>query len=230
MIDDIDDLLAPAPESPFATHFEPDLDDADVQTVLDGGFPDPGAFLRPVGVTFIGTVLGIEPRRLHKKLAKCPVAARRENGRRKGEPLYDFKEAMRYCVEPRIDLKTWFSSLSTTTMPPIISKAFWEGVRAKNKVMEETGHYWHDDDVLRVLGDVFMEIKDTSLLWIEELPGKADLSNENYHALRRLVTELIGSIRERLIDMPKRGRTESVVATLERDIEDGHLDRVGGGE
>jgi len=209
--------------------FEPDLEDPDVQIVLKGGFPDPGAFLRPVGVTFIGTVLGIEPRRLHHRLRNCPVIGRQPKGRFAGAPLYDFKEAMRHCVEPRMDLETMFRSMSNTTMPPIIMKAFWEGVRAKNKVMEETGHYWHDADVLRILGDVQMEIKDATLLWIEDLPGKANLSTEDYQALRGKVGELLGTIQARITEWTSERATRSVVTEIQNDIDDGKLSLHGGG-
>lgn len=248
MIDDIEDLLGPIqtiappaprrkpgpapkpkPEAPADT-FEFEDDHPDVRTVLDGGFPDPSAFIRPVGVSFIGTVLGIEPRRLHKRLKNCPVVGRGTNGRGKGQPLYDFKEAMRYCLEPKMDIKTLFSSMSTTTMPPIIMKAFWEGIRAKNKVMEETGHYWHDADVLAILGEVQMEIKDATLLWIEDLPGKANLSTEDYHALRRKVDELLATIQARVTEMVADRHTPSVVAEIEADIEQGRLSLHGGGE
>lgn len=225
--DDLD-LLADLEDGPPISTFYQEDDDADVQKLLAGEMPDPGAFLRPVGITFIGTVLGIEPRRLHKKLAKCPIVGRGTNGRGAGQPLYDFKEAMRYCVEPKIDLKTWFSSLSTTTMPPIISKAFWEGIRAKNKAMEESGHYWHTEDVLRVFGETAMTIKNATLLWIEELPGKVSMSNEDYHALRRQVNELLKTLQQQLVDHASDQKTESVATALEREMEEGLLDRVGG--
>lgn len=209
-MNDLADLLGPAAAD----------DDADVQALLDGGMPDPSAFLRPVGVTFLGTVFGIEPRRLHKKLAKCTVVGRGTMGRGKGAPLYDFKEACAYIVDPKIDLKTWFSSLSTTTMPPIIMKAFWEAIRTKNRVMEEAGDYWHTDRVHGVLGRVVMLIKDAMLLWIEDLPDKASLTNENYNALRRQVTELQTAIQGAVAEETNRSRTPNVAEILDQEIAD----------
>lgn len=222
-----------ADDRPVPTHWtadDIDDDDPDALLILNGGWPDASAFIRPVGVTFIGTVLGIEPRRLHKKLKNCPVIGRGTLGRGKGQPLYDFKEAMQYCVDPRIDLKTWFSSLSTTTMPPIISKAFWEAIRVKNKVMEEAGDYWHTEDVLRVFGEVNMLIKDTSLLWLEELPGKASISTEDYHALSGQVKALLNTIAKTIGKAQFEKQSRSIVAAIENDIETGLLDRLGGGE
>lgn len=218
---DLDELLmGPAVSrevEPYDTSFD-DAGDADVQTLLDGGIPDPSAFLRPVGVTFLGTVFGIEPRRLHKKLKNCPVVGRGTVGRGVGAPLYDFKEAVAYIVDPKIDLETWFSSLSTTTMPPIIMKAFWEAIRTRSRVMEEAGDYWHTADVQAIFGRIVMLIRDSTLLWIEDLPDKADLSNENYGALRRQVNELLTSIQEMVDEARKHRRSPSVAEGIDREI------------
>ena len=197
------------------------LSDPDnMEWLAPGAMPDPSEFVRPVGVTFIGTVLGIEPRRLHRKLAKCPIVQWQMHKGKK-VPLYDFKEAMSYCVEPKIDLKTWFSSLSTTTMPPLISKAFWEAIRTKNRVMEEAGHYWHDEDVLAILGQIAMTIKDTTLLWLEDLPNRQTISNEDYHALRQQVTDLNAEICKKITEFPR--ERKSVSASIEREISDAGL-------
>gem|GEM_PF-5468206 len=92
------------------------------------------------------------------------------------------------------------------------------------------GHYWHDADVLAILGEVQMEIKDATLLWIEDLPGKANLSTEDYHALRRKVDELLATIQARVTEMVADRHTPSVVAEIETDIEQGRLSLHGGGE
>lgn len=222
-MNDLAELLGaaplPAPE-PEDTGFIDDFDpaDGDLQTLLAGGIPDPSAFLRPVGVTFLGTVFGIEPRRLHKKLKNCPVVGRGTHGRGKGAPLYDFKEACSYIVDPKIDLETWFSSLSTTTMPPIIMKAFWEAIRTRSRVMEEAGDYWHTADVQAVFGRIVMLIKDATLLWIEDLPDKASLTNENYNALRRQVTELLTSIQNLVEEQSRHRRSANVAEGIDREI------------
>ena len=44
-------------------------DDTPVMDILDsGGMPDAVVFTRPVNITFLAKVLGVEPRRLHNKL------------------------------------------------------------------------------------------------------------------------------------------------------------------
>lgn len=234
---DLDELLlGPVTAPPAAAEIDDDFiddfdpNDPDMRTLLDGGIPDPSAFLRPVGVSFIGTVFGIEPRRLHKKLKNCPVVGRGTHGRGKGAPLYDFKEACAYVIDPKIDLETWFSSLSTTTMPPIIMKAFWEALRTRNRVMEEAGDYWHTEDVQAVFGRMVMLIKDAMLLWIEDLPDKANLSDENYNALRRQVDELRAGIQQMVAEAAARPKTHSVAKDIDREIaENPKLTRRGEG-
>ena len=207
-------LLGPQPEP---GGFD-DSDDADVQTLLAGGMPDASAFHRPVGVTFLGTVFGIEPRRLHKKLKNCPVVGRGTHGRGKGAPLYDFKEACAYIIDPKIDLETWFSSLSTTTMPPIIMDAFWKALNTRNKVMESAGKLWHTSDVQATLGRIVMIIKEATLLWVEDLPDKVNLSDQNYSALRRQVGELNKAIQDRVTEDLSNRHTPNMAETIETEI------------
>jgi len=254
-MDDLDDLLGPprkrgpnAPPAPgkrrrgrptkaeaaaHAAQKAKELGDKEPDAAVDGlganALPDAGAFHRPVTRTFLATVLGMEPRRLVKKLAQCRIIGYAEGKASHGErvPLYDFKEAISYCVDPKIDLAAWIKTQTPTSLPPMISKAFWDAEASRQRVMRNAGDLWETQDVLDVLGRVAITIKTTAQLWIEGLPGKASMTSEQYDALRREVAALLDDIHQRLVTMPSGAHTRSSLGAIEDMIA---ADGAAGGE
>lgn len=189
---------------------ETDLDAA-VKAIADGEMIQPVVFTRPVGITFMASVLGVETRRLLHKLSRCPSVGTNK----KGAPLYMFKDAIRYCVEPKIDMAQWIKSQSATSLPPMINKNFWEAERTKMRVKAEAGELWHTNDVLQVYGEAAMAIKNEMTLWIENLPGSQELTTEQYDALRKKVIELQQTITDVMVNKPSETKTRSYLADIE---------------
>lgn len=192
--------------------------DPDLEHLAPGALPDVSAFMRGCRITFLAVLFGTEPRRIEKKLANCPVM-RWEQHKGRDVPVYDFRTAIAYLIEPKIDMETWIKSQTSLSLPPAINKAFWEAMRTKMRTLAEAGEYWHANDVLEMLGRVAMTIKNATLLWTEELPDKVNLSSANYHALRGSVEELLKQIETDLVEMPKQKRTLAVRFALERELE-----------
>jgi hypothetical protein len=187
----------------------PDMEEADL--------PDASEFQRPVSITFLARVLGTETRRIEKKLRHCPVIGRRE-GRGRPGMLYDFKTALSFLLEPKMDMATWIRSQNPASLPVHINKAFWEAEKSRLAVMERAGQLWHNEDVLDVLGRTALTIKETTQLWVEGMPGKATLTTEQYQYLQRSVTELLDDIHQRLVEMPREARTMSVVNSIQESL------------
>lgn len=181
--------------------------------------PDVTTFHRPVTRTFLATMLGKEPRRLVAQLAKCPVIGYGPTTGKGPTPLYDFKEAIRFCVDPPVGaIDQWIRSQSSTTLPPLLNKAYWDAMRSRQMVEERAKDLWRTEDVLDVLGRTALTIKDTAQLWIENLPGKASMTSEQYEALRREVAALLDDIHQRLVAMPAARQTRASVAEIEETI------------
>lgn len=180
--------------------------------------PDTGMFYRPVGVKFLADVFRMEQRTVLKKLMKCPVAEFADHLGRK-VPRWDFKVASGYLVEPRIDIAQWIASQRIADLPTHISDQYYKAMLSKQRWEANAKHTWRDEDVQAVFGEAAMLIRDTSLLWVEELPDKASISSENYHALRGEVTDLLNQIKTIMLDAPKRRRTLSTLTELDAEIE-----------
>lgn len=196
--------------------------DPDLENLPDGELPALDTFHRPVRATFLARVLNTEPGRILKMLSRCTVIEWHWH-QGKQVPAYDFREALRYVVEPKVDIGAWIKKQTAATLPNHINKAFWEGQAAKLRVMEKARELWHNEDVLDVLGRTAMTIKEETQLWVENLPGKSDMTTEQYNALQRFVTELQDSIHERLVTMPKEFQSRPYAATIESELEDTNI-------
>ena len=173
--------------------------------------PSATLFRAPVTVQFLAEVMGKQARQIHGRLAKCPHAGTRMYAG-KEQPLYDFMTAMQYLVPPKGDIDAWFAQQNQASLPPQVSKAYWDAMAQRNRTMIQAREVWNTDEVLVVLGRTAMMIKEEVKSWIEELPEKDILTNEQYHSLVDSTNRLMMMIRERLVDMPSTGLTEASMA------------------
>lgn len=196
-----------------------------------GELPHYSVFRKPIGITFLAQVLGKQPRQIAKRLEKCPVASWMTH-QGKQHPLYDFMTAMSYLVPPKGDIEDWFAQQNQASLPPQVSKAFWDSMNGRIRAMQKAGQLWHDDDVMALLGRVLMMIKSETQNWVEEIPDNAALTNEQYNWITDQVNSLMVKVKNALVDAPRQFATVSMGHTIMGEIDDAKLDGFdeGGGE
>ena len=205
MTADFDDLFGDDAPEPGAIQKPITLSRA----AAGGGFDDVGGIstlLRPVTKRTLATVFGIHPQTLERYLVGCPTVG--ERGNRK---LYDFKEAASYIVKPKMTPKDFVKTLNVTDLPPAINKAFWDAQRSRIRYKLEAQESWDTEDVIAVLGETFMLIKDTLQMATEEVRERARLTDEQAVMFEQFIDELRKELRQKLIDMPKQKQTTSML-------------------
>lgn len=177
--------------------------------------PDATSFLVPQNTAFFAKVFRMDPVRVAKLLARCPVAdwGRYNN---KKTPMWDFIEATPYLIDPKIDIETWLLA-NKNNLPTSVSKGFWDAQLARQRWEVRARHLWHDDDVIEVFGNVAMTIKESMQLWVENLPGKSQMTTAQYEALMTSVSQLQDDIHNKLVAIPKARRTLSSLHLVEGD-------------
>ena len=193
------------------------------EAALGQEMPHYSTFRRPVGVTFIAQVMGKQPRQIQKRLEKCPVAEWMTH-QGKQHPLYDFMTAMSYLVPPKGDIEDWFAQQNQASLPPQVSKAFWDSMNGRIRAMQKAGQLWHDDDVMALLGRVLMMFKSETQNWVEEMPDKDTLTNEQYNWITDQVNLLMVRVKDALVDKPKQFATTSMGHTIMDEIDEAKLD------
>ncbi len=209
---DVDDLLgeepAPKKKTPRSqrTSYKPAArakGSADVSVIQ--------ALHRPVSITFLSDVMGMDRQTVRKRLANLPPM-----GQHRGQqPLYDFRQAVSYLVTPRVDMEKILASMSAGDLPPSLQKDVWDARLKAQKWMVNAGDLWRTDDVLEVLGEAFQRLKTTTQLWIDQITDAHSLPAEARDELTRLVDALQADLHSTLVEMPKEKATQSQMSELE---------------
>lgn len=174
-------------------------------------------FRKAVGVTFLASVCGKQPKQIAKRLEKCPVKEWRKH-KGSSHPYYDFLTAMAYLIPPKGNIEDWFSQQNAASLPPYVNKMFWDSAHQRNRVMIASGDLWHTEDVMLVFGRVAMSIRQDVKMWIEDLPEKDLLTDKQYGALVDATNRLVDDIRTSLVTMPR--ETLSMTAHIKSELDD----------
>src|SRR5690606_19291643 len=135
--------------------------------------------------------------------------------------LYDLEIAMSYLVKPRFDIRDYMKTMNPTELPPMLRKEYWDAELKRRRFELEAGELWHTEDVLKVLADAFMSIKNQTQVWADDVEREAGLTTDQYDALRRRVDRLREDMFRSLCEAPKNKHTGSV---LEEGLPDSDLD------
>ena len=183
------------------------------QQKLSEPLPHYTEFRKPVGITFLANICGKQPRQIQKRLEKCPIAEMKDAK----TPLYNFLEAMSYLIPPRGNIEEWFGQQNAASLPPYVNKMWWDSVTQRNRAMLQSNDLWHTDDVMVVFARTANTIRAHTNMWIENLPGKATLTDEQYAALVDAKNELLTELRQILISQPR--ETLSMTAHIRSEID-----------
>jgi hypothetical protein len=211
MSGDLSDLLRPEPiDEPKVRRGRPTREEAaaKLEATMSKPLPHYTAFRRPVGVTFLANILGVQPKQIQKRLEKCPVETwSRSAG--KDHPLYDFLTAMGYLIPPLGSIEDWLAQQNQASLPPIVSKAYWEMTNARIRALTAAGQLWHDQDVLMSFARVSLLIRQESKMWIEDMPGRHLLNDEQFNFLVDRVNDMNTQIRTKLEEYPREFQTHA---------------------
>lgn len=186
---------------------------AKLQAKMAEPLPHYTEFRKPVGITFLSQVVGKQPKQIQRRLEKCPVAEW-ENGK---TPKYNFLVAMSYLIPPRGNIEEWFGQQNAASLPPYVNKMWWDSAHQRNRVMLQSNDLWHSDDVTVVFGRVANTIRAHTNMWIENMPGKEFLTNEQFNALIDAKNEMLVELQQLLVNMPR--ETLSMTAHIRSEIE-----------
>lgn len=163
------------------------------------------ALIRPVTKGTLAAVFRLDKQTVAKRLARCPSKG---HGNRQ---IYDFVEAASYLIKPQMTPQEFIRTLNTADLPPQINMVFWESQRRRIKFKIEAQEAWETGDVLEVLGDVFMTIKDTLQMATEELRERARLSDDQAAMFEAYIDDLRESLRQKLVDLPAQKQSPSML-------------------
>ncbi|QPC91437.1 hypothetical protein [Mesorhizobium sp. INR15] len=218
--DDLSDLLGDEPVSaPRPRRGRPTREEAaaKLQAQALAALPHYTEFRRPVGVTFFADILGAQPKQIQKRLERCPVDSWKSHGG-KPHPMYDFLTGMSYLIAPQGSIEDWLAQQNQASLPPIVSKAYWEMTNARIRALTAAGQLWHDEDVLMTFARVSMLIRQESKMWIEDMPGRDKIIDEQYNFLMDRVADMNKQIKTKLETLPREHQTNAHSREIETEL------------
>lgn len=208
MTDDFDDLAAPDSRQERAARRREAAAEAerqaDIRKAAIGKTKiDEKEFFMPVGVNFLVRVLRMDSQTIRTRLRNVqPVSTVGGN-----RPVWYFHDVLPHLVKPKMTAEQFARSLNKADLPPEINNAFWAAQRARVRYKIESQEAWETDDVLKVLGEAAMELKDALTMAPEEMRQRCKLNDEQVAALEAMLDEMRLNIHERLVGIAERGAT-----------------------
>lgn len=217
MSDDFDDLMETPRKRGRPTKAEQEakraaaLDDAARQALIRrAGAGDSlltvEDFDMPVSKNWLARLMHMDPMTATKRLRDCPVAGKVGHNRE----VYYFHEALPYLVKPKMTAKQFAESLNKADLPPEINNTFWQAQRARVRYKIEAQEAFESEDVVRLLGEVAITLKDSLTMAPEELRNRAKLSEEQIVIVEGMLDEMRQEMHDRLIRIPAETMTPSL--------------------
>jgi hypothetical protein len=194
MDDDFDELLG-GPSAPPEDAYDSESDYALGGVKIKPSMTEAGALLVQRGATpgWFASILGIGRTTVNRKLAD--IAPKRVLGN--GTKMYSVREALPYLVQPH-DLKHHLARMNPKDLPERLRKEFWSARKLEQDVRVRSKDLWQTADVHRVLGDLMKLVKDTAMLWTDDIDEATGLTSEQVGILdaltRKLLSDFAGAV------------------------------------
>lgn len=212
-VDEFDDLLG------FS---EPDADDLDDDLdYATGG----NTFHRTLAVTRVDSVRKGAPAEWFAKLLdigrttvnrKIPDHIDPIHVSAKGTKYYRPSEVLPYLVQPN-DLEKHLLKMNPKDLPERLRKEFWGARKLEQDVRLRSKDLWLTADVHRVFGDLMKIIKDTVMLWTDDIDAAVGLTSEQVSILDDLSRKLLSDYAAAVSQYVAQGVTHSQESELDED-------------
>ena len=179
--DDLDDGLTEGDELGFATggkNFHRTLAVTQVDSVRKGAPPNWFAKLLGIGITTV-------KRKIPDTIDPIHVGA-------KGTQYYRPADVLPFLVQPH-DMKSHLMRMNPKDLPERLRKEFWGSRKLEQEVRLRAGDLYLAADVHKSYGDMMKLVKDTVLLWTDEVHEAVGLSNEQVAVLDNLSRKLLSN-------------------------------------
>jgi len=166
-----------------------------------------GAIYQGVSVPQLRAIFNLKDEDVMRRLGDLqPVGTGRMNN-----PIYNLAQAAARIVRPRITpeaIDAYMRTANPASLPPMVSKHYWEGLRTRERYREEVDELWYTEDVMRLLSETFQTIRATLVLLPDTMRGREDMTEAQFRFVQRLVDDMIEDVRVRLVDPVKPSRAE----------------------
>lgn len=125
-------------------------------------------------------------------------------GTRRGNKVYRIKEAAQYIVTPGYEIEEYIRQMSPQELPPLLSKEFWNGQRARLEFETKLGMHWPTEEIVEFIGALQNTIRMVLLLAVDDVNREQALTDGQRKVFQRITDAAIvtmgKTVAERLKD------------------------------
>lgn len=114
--------------------------------------------------------------------------------------LYQIRDVAPYLVKPAGDIEDYIKRMRPNDLPPLLSKEFWNGQRAKLAYLESEEDVWRTDKVIEVLSGVFKQVRMSLLLLPDQLDRVSALNDEQQTQVRATVDSVLEGLQHAIVE------------------------------
>lgn len=163
-----------------------DMDEASRGVIFDGA-----------SISQLSDIFGRDRRTVTKYLREAGV---RPAATRNGYPIYKLREAATYLCDMDPDfIDKRLQNMNPQDLPPILSKEYWNGKRARLAFLREDGQLWSTDRIESLLGLWVKTFLISSRQVVDAVDRQAQLSDSQRFALEQQIDEMIKATRKHLL-------------------------------
>ena len=162
------------------------------------------------------TIFKMDRRTMSAKLIQGNV---KPCGTRAGFPIYYIHEVAPHVIKPLYDIETYISRMHHNDLPPLLSKEFWNGKKAKQDYELRAGDLWPTEQVQETVSAAFKDIRMSILLFRDGLTRDTVLTDEQDAKLQAMIDGLLNDMANNLVKMFQRREDEHGQEALDDDEE-----------
>lgn len=177
-------MAAPKKNSPTNPRRSNQMDE-DTQAMLFDG----------CNLTQLAKIFRMERRDLSPKLREVTPC-----GNRGGYPIYYIHEVAPHVVKPIYDIEQYIMRMNHNDLPKMVSKEFWNGLKAKQDYQLRAGELWPTEEVVSVMSEAFKQIRMSLLLMPDALDRESTLTHQQQDRLRKMIDGALNDLADGLIN------------------------------
>ena len=162
------------------------------------------------------TIFKMDRRTMSAKLIQGNV---KPCGTRAGFPIYYIHEVAPHVIKPLYDIEAYISRMHHNDLPPLLSKEFWNGKKAKQDYELRAGDLWPTEQVQETVSAAFKDIRMSILLFRDGLTRDTVLTDEQDAKLQAMIDGLLNDMANNLVKMFQRREDEHGQEALDDDEE-----------
>lgn len=114
--------------------------------------------------------------------------------------MYLIKDAAIYLCKPIGDFDEALKRMNPADLPPLVTKEYWNGRKARLDYEERVGDLWPTSEVKEHITTAFASLRMTLMLTNDQVERDTDLPNNVRDKIRSIIDESIVELQKNLID------------------------------